>query len=347
MTWASPPLVSIVVSVYRRTRFLHNAIQSALAQTHPNVEVIVAEDGGSDCAAAIVARFDDPRVRLSRCERNLGEAGNRVEAYRKARGNYYVNLDDDDALCPEFVAKLVQPLESDPAVIVAFCDHFLMRANGAVDLAETEACTKAFGRDRLAPGAHDPLGELGLTSGTIPMNVGAMFRAELIWPNGSRAQSALPVQAAAADDLYLTYLACVSGKSAYYLPERLSEYRVHEGQLTVLRNPSTSYALRFCYGQFLRDHRLRPWRRELRSKLATVTTCLATDLLRMGETAAARRYFAQSLLHRIRLRPVAGLALTLLPGTCPPRALELYRGVARATPAHEEPGPLPAGVRVH
>lgn len=325
MAISRTPVVSIVISVFRRQAFLPNAIRSALAQSFDNVEVIVAEDGGSDCAADIVAEFSDPRLRFSRCERNLGEAGNRVNAYRTARGKYLVNLDDDDALRPEFVEALLTPLERDPRLILSFCDHYIIDVDGRIDMKASDACTRAFGRDHLSAGSHDPLRELGLTSGTMPMNVAAMFRAELVWPHGRCGPCALPNEAGAADDLYLTYLACASQRPACYVPGRFAEYRVHDRQLTVLRVPATSEGFCFCYRTFLRDPRLRPCRRELKLELARSTASLAMDLLRQGNAARARRYFVESLSHRVQPRAAAGLSFTLLPRFLTRRLLRAYR----------------------
>jgi glycosyltransferase involved in cell wall biosynthesis len=329
------PSVSVVISVFRRPQFLASAIRSALAQRFGDLEVIVAEDGGSDCAADVVAAFDDPRLRLCRCERNLGEAGNRVHAYRQARGRYLVNLDDDDALRSDFVESLLEPLERDPRLVLAFCDHHVIDVDGRVDPAAGDACTRAFGRDRLAGGAYDPLRELGLASGMIPMNVAAMFRAELVLPLGPQGPSALPDEAGAADDLYLTYLACIAGRPVYYIPRRLADYRVHDGQLTMLRVPATSEAFRYCYGAFLRDPQLRPWHRELKSQLAHSTANLGIDLLNAGKLAKARRCLLESLSQRLQWRPAAGLALTLLPADLRRRLLASYRA--------RTPSPAPAG----
>lgn len=337
------PTVSIVISVFQRKQFLRNAISSALGQSFANIEVIVAEDGGSDCAAEIVGSYSDPRLRLCRCDRNLGEAGNRVRAYRKARGRYLVNLDDDDALCPEFVETLLPPLEHDPRLILAFSDHYVMDVDGRIDPAATEACTRAFGRDKLSIGNYDPLRELGLTTGTLPLNVATLFRAELIWPAGRGGRPALPDEAGAADDFYLTYLACISGRPAYYVPQRLSEYRVHDGQLTALRLPATSEGLRFCHRTFLRDRQLRPWRRELKTQLAQTTTTLGFDLLGIGNTSRARWCFAESLIHRPRLRSAAGLALSLLPGSLAQRAVDAYRRGTHTAQIEEAAQPVLAG----
>lgn len=308
------PAVSIILSVFRREKFLAGAIRSALSQTLQDIEVIVAEDGGSDCATGVVAGFSDPRLRLCRCERNCGESGNRVHAYRQARGRYIVNLDDDDALRPQFVESLLEPLERDPELILAFCDHYVMDAQGRIDLAASDDCTRIFRRDVLAAGRLDLLVDVGLTSGTIPLNVAAMFRAELVLPQGSRGPSALPEQAGAADDLYLSYLAFASGRPGYYIPRRLAEYRVHDGQLTLLGIPKTSEGFRFCHCSFLDDPRLAAHRDEMKLELARSTANLGMDLLRDGNGGRARRHFCESFSNRPHWRPAAGLALTMLPG---------------------------------
>ena len=325
MPVSSSPLVSIVITVYRRDRFLKDAIRSALTQTYRDVEVIVAEDGDSNCAAEIVSAADDRRLQLCRAGKRMGEAGNRVAAYRMAQGKYFVNLDDDDVLRPDFVEKLIIPLERHPSAVVAFCDHYVTRADGVIDHQASDECTRLYRRHRLAPGFHKPLHEFGVTSGTIPMNVGAMFRERLVFPNGRDAPAALPVEAAAADDLYLYYLVCISGGLAYYLPERLSEYRIHDDQLTSLRLPETSDGFLYCYRHFIADRRLRRYRRSLKLALARSMTCSGFDLLRSRERSAARRRFGQSVANAVNVRSLTGLVLSILPADTSQRFLATYR----------------------
>jgi len=61
----SHPLVTVVVTVYQRTDFLASALESVVAQTFRDLEVIVADDSGNAGARSIVARFSDPRIRYS------------------------------------------------------------------------------------------------------------------------------------------------------------------------------------------------------------------------------------------------------------------------------------------
>ena len=310
------PAVSIVISVYRRRGYLRDAIASALAQTFENIEVLVAEDGGSDCAAAVIESFRDSRLRLCRCQRNLGEAGNRVCAYRQARGRYLVNLDDDDILRPPFVASLIEPLEKDSRLVLAFCDHEVIDSAGRVDPDASDRCTRHFGRDKLSPGICHPLGDFGPVAGNIPLNVAAMFRRELVLPWGSCGPSALPDRARAADDLFLNYLACCSDRPAYYLPQRLAQYRVHDEQLTAQRRVATARAIRFCHHRFLPDSRLRRWRAEIDRQFIRSTMWVGIDLLRAGSPVRARPYLASALWRKLNWRAAAGFALTFLPARC-------------------------------
>jgi glycosyltransferase involved in cell wall biosynthesis len=94
------PLVSIVIPCYNQARFLSEAIESALIQTHPRVEVIVVDDGSTDNTAEVVARF--PRVRRV-WQDNRGVAEARNAGFRASRGEYVVFVDADDRLASNAV----------------------------------------------------------------------------------------------------------------------------------------------------------------------------------------------------------------------------------------------------
>ncbi len=67
------PLVSVIIPTYNRCEYVCEAIDSALAQTYPNVEIIVVDDGSTDGTADIAAAVRDPRVRVIR-QANAGKA---------------------------------------------------------------------------------------------------------------------------------------------------------------------------------------------------------------------------------------------------------------------------------
>jgi glycosyltransferase involved in cell wall biosynthesis len=91
--------VSVVIPCYRQAHYLPTAVESALAQTHPDVEVIVVDDGSDDDVAGVTVRYA-PRVRYVRRE-NGGLAAARNTGVAIATGDYLKFLDADDYLVPE------------------------------------------------------------------------------------------------------------------------------------------------------------------------------------------------------------------------------------------------------
>jgi len=89
--------VSVVIPCYNQARFLARAIESALAQTLPGLEVIVVDDGSTDDTATVAERFD--RVRYHR-QNNSGVAAARNTGLARARGDFVIFLDADDELLP-------------------------------------------------------------------------------------------------------------------------------------------------------------------------------------------------------------------------------------------------------
>jgi glycosyltransferase involved in cell wall biosynthesis len=104
---AAPPLVSIVIPCFNHAQFLAEAVESALAQTHPRVEVLVVDDGSTDNTAAIVARYEGVR-----CIRrpNGGAPSARNAGLAASAGELVAFLDSDDRLLPEAIAIGVEAL---------------------------------------------------------------------------------------------------------------------------------------------------------------------------------------------------------------------------------------------
>jgi len=94
----TPPLVSVVIPCYNQARFLREAIESVLAQSHPNFEIIVVDDGSTDDTSEVAGGY--PKVRLLRQE-NQGLAAARNSGLARSEGEYVVFLDADDRLLPE------------------------------------------------------------------------------------------------------------------------------------------------------------------------------------------------------------------------------------------------------
>jgi glycosyltransferase involved in cell wall biosynthesis len=113
------PLVSVCVPTYNGAATIQAAIRSVLDQTLAEFELIVVDDGSNDVTPDLVARFDDPRVKLHRNASNLGPQGNWNRCLALASGRYFKLLPHDDVLHRECLARQVAVLEADPAGAVA------------------------------------------------------------------------------------------------------------------------------------------------------------------------------------------------------------------------------------
>lgn len=112
------PLVSVIIPCYNGAPYLGESIQSALAQTHGRMEVIVVDDGSSDSSAEVARRFTGPNVRLI-CSPNRGAAAARNIGLAAASGDFIQYLDADDFLSPDKVAAQVERLAGEPAGCLA------------------------------------------------------------------------------------------------------------------------------------------------------------------------------------------------------------------------------------
>jgi glycosyltransferase involved in cell wall biosynthesis len=105
------PLVSIIIPCFNQAGFLSESVESAIAQTHPNIEVIVVDDGSPDNTRAVAARY--PGVVYVRQE-NAGLAAARNTGIRHSSGDFLVFLDADDRLLPGAVADGLRTFERHP-----------------------------------------------------------------------------------------------------------------------------------------------------------------------------------------------------------------------------------------
>ncbi|RKX30893.1 MAG: hypothetical protein DRP22_04525 [Verrucomicrobia bacterium] len=120
-------LVSVVIPCFQAAEYVGEAIESALAQTHPSVEVIVVDDGSSDGTVEVVQQFGK-RVKLLQ-EPHRGAAAARNRGWRTARGEYVQFLDADDLLHPEKIARQLQAAGGSRREIV-FCDCEIVSLSG-------------------------------------------------------------------------------------------------------------------------------------------------------------------------------------------------------------------------
>lgn len=310
----STPLVSVITPTYNRPDYLQEALTSAVRQTYRHIEIIVSDNCSPENPQAIIESFGDPRIRFCRNQTNIGMFGNTIQALKMARGKYVASLLDDDVWEEDFLAKLVPPLEANPNVVLAFCDHHIIDAKGDINAEMTQECSQFYKRSHLPEGIYQPFYRLALVDRAVSTATAAVMRRDAIdW-------NAIPAEVGGSWDIYLNYLFCRSGLGAYFYPEKLTRYRVHDQTDTMLsgkRDPQAkirkAQADMFCYEQFLADERFREFKPYFQQQLAHVRTTLGIGLMRNKQLKAARPYFWRSLKESLQLRTLAGLMLSFTP----------------------------------
>lgn len=146
---APAALVSVVIPCYNQAQYLPEAVESVVAQTFGNWEIIIVNDGSSDkttdVAQGIILKNPSRKIRLIE-KGNGGLSDARNAGIRFARGNYVLPLDADDKIDPTFLAKTVALLEEHPEVAIAYTDwvyfgaHTTQRA--ALDYDFARLCKK-------------------------------------------------------------------------------------------------------------------------------------------------------------------------------------------------------------
>jgi glycosyltransferase involved in cell wall biosynthesis len=131
MTESNNPVVSVVIPTYNRARTVGNAIQSVLAQTFGNWELLVIDDGSADDTRVVVSAFRDTRLSFHRLDRNRGQSAARNNGINLARGTYVSFLDSDDEWFPEKLAREVAAFEAGgEAVGLVYCGKELFDSDG-------------------------------------------------------------------------------------------------------------------------------------------------------------------------------------------------------------------------
>ena len=107
--------------VFNGERTVREALESVLAQTHENLEVLVYNNGSTDGTEAVVLAIerDDPRVKYQAGNINLGSPHSFSETFRMSSGPYFMWLAADDRIEDSFVESGVRLLESDPNIGVS------------------------------------------------------------------------------------------------------------------------------------------------------------------------------------------------------------------------------------
>lgn len=122
--------VSVIIPTYNHAGFLGEAIDSALVQTHPPIEVIVIDDGSTDNTAEVLAGYAD-RIRGVR-QQNRGVAAARNAGVALSSGEFLAFLDADDVWSPEKTERQVRRFEAEPDIGLVHCGMDEIDATGSL-----------------------------------------------------------------------------------------------------------------------------------------------------------------------------------------------------------------------
>lgn len=111
------PTVSVIIPVYNRAHLLHRALDSVVAQTFKDIEILVIDDCSRDDPYSVIKEYKDSRIKYIKQKENQGVAAARNRGLREAQAPFVAFLDDDDEWLPEKLSKQVELfLQSPPEV---------------------------------------------------------------------------------------------------------------------------------------------------------------------------------------------------------------------------------------
>jgi len=227
------PLVSILIPVRNRENMVVTALRSAMAQTYPNIEIVVVDNCSTDRTYEVVQEYarQDQRIRCFRNDENLGPFRNWKKCLEYSRGEYVKILFSDDWLEPDAVERLLIPLMEHPEVGFSYSSvqmHYETR--GQTVIAYQQESSKLMDSFEFLRGQ---------LTGSPPVPVSpvcAMFRRkdvehglEINIPNRLGLDCS---QRGFGADLLLFLRTCDRYPKVYYLASVLSHFRGHEGSIT-------------------------------------------------------------------------------------------------------------------
>ena len=122
--------MTIGIPTINRSRLALRAIRSALAQTYPDVEILISDDSSTDDTVTRIQEIRDPRLVLFEEKKRLGLVANFDFCLRNATGEFFLLLGDDDVLMPGCIEHLVAPFARDPVRVgVTWCPCRIADAN--------------------------------------------------------------------------------------------------------------------------------------------------------------------------------------------------------------------------
>jgi len=217
------PKISVIMPVYNSEKYLREAMDSILNQTFPDFEFIILDDGSTDSSPAIVAGYDDPRIRFYQNERNMGVAATLNRGLDLATGEYIARMDGDDISLPRRFEIQAAYMDAHPKVVVL-----------ATDVQVFGASTQSWPTSK----THEKL-KVDLLFNCCLAHPTVMLRNKVIQSNNIRYD--LNYDKMEDYELWFRMIDCWSFAC---LDAILYQYRIHSAQVT--RNYGEEYIKKYC-----------------------------------------------------------------------------------------------------
>ena len=207
------PRVSILMPVYNVASYLREAMDSMLAQTYTDFELIVLDDCSPDNSAEILDTYTDPRIVRYRGEKNVGLSNVLNVGMQLARGEYIARMDSDDLSTPERLAVQVAYLDAHPEIDLCSCGMELFGAKQEVWVRE-----------------HNPE-DVKITA----LFYSPILHASSVWRRASfdRAGLLYRQEMVPAEDYDMWTRAMAAGLQLVNIPQVMYKYRIHPSQVTM------------------------------------------------------------------------------------------------------------------
>ncbi len=124
------PLVSVIIPTYNRTQYICEAVDSVLAQTYRNIEVIVVDDGSTDNTEEILSQYDSKIKYVF--QNNAGPSAARNNGIKQARGDLLAFLDSDDIWFPEKLERQIQLMKQSRNTGLVSCGSYIINVSGEI-----------------------------------------------------------------------------------------------------------------------------------------------------------------------------------------------------------------------
>ncbi|SMG05887.1 glycosyltransferase family 2 protein [Paraburkholderia susongensis] len=236
------PHVSICLPTCNRPDLLAHCIDSCLAQTYGNFEIVIGDDSKDTRTQQLIAgRYrDEPRVRYVKNEPPLGQARNVASLFEHASGDKILLIHDDDLLTADAVEKLVSLWKRHPQLDAAFGDQYEADHDGKIDDDASRRLNTAFRRTKDVEGLQPLAGRTGLIQ-MFPNN-GWMADARLVKRIGYKEQYGM-----CCDFVFGTEL-CLAAREVFYLHDYVSVYRKTAVSISHSTRGTTTAAPLSAYG---------------------------------------------------------------------------------------------------